>query len=269
METNSGNTQELADRTLNQLIAAVEAGESEQLKAYLATVARFHRYSISNSLLIMAQFPGASRVAGYRTWQRLGRQVRRGSKAIRIFAPVIRRARRDDDEDEVAVAFRTVGVFDISQTDGTPLPQPTEPKGDPGEHIQGLKHFVAGRGISLEYSDSLGAAEGVCRGSSIVLRQGLSPAAEFSVLAHELAHALMHQGKASRGMSQTVRETEAEAVAFVVCQAIGLNDNGSAADYIQLYQGKKETLVASLERIRMAASTIIRAILPEEHMAAA
>jgi hypothetical protein len=108
----------------------------------------------------------------------------------------------------------------------------------------------------------------VCRGGSIVLRRGLSPAAEFSVLAHELAHVLLHREKASITRSRTVLETEAEAVAFVVCQAVGLDDNRSSSDYIQFYQGKKETLVASLERIRGVATTIIRAIRPEGRQAA-
>ena len=269
VETNSGDTKELATRALDRLIAAVEAGQSEQLKAYLAMLARFHSYSLSNSLLIMAQFPQAAHVAGYRTWQKLDRQVRRGSKAIKILAPIMKRNRRAADEEKTVVAFRTVSVFDVSQTDGRPLPEPALVQGNPGRHVQALKDFVARRNVGLEYSDSLGSAEGVCLGGSIVLRRGLPPAAEFSVLAHELAHVLLHGGKASPAMSRTVRETEAEAVAFVVCRAVGLDDNSSASDYIQLYRGRKETLVASLERIRSVATMIIRAILPEERQAAA
>lgn len=269
IDTSSGDTKELATRALDRLIAAVEAGQSEQLKAYLAMLARFHRYSVSNLLLIMAQFPRAAQVAGYRTWQRLSRQVRRGSKAIRILAPIVKRTLRDADDEESVLAFRTVSVFDVSQTDGKPLPEPAQIRGNPGRHVQVLKDFVASRSITLAYSDSLGSAEGVARGASIVLRRGLAPAAEFSVLAHELAHVLLHREKVPLAISRTVRETEAEAVAFVVCQAVGLDDNCSASDYIQLYQGRKETLVASLERIRGVATTIIGAILPEERQMAA
>ena len=174
IETSSGDTKELATRALDRLIAAVEAGQSEQLKVYLAMLARFHRYSVSNLLLIMAQFPRAAHVAGYRTWQRLSRQVRRGSKAIRILAPIVRRTLRDADEDETILAFRTVSVFDISQTDGKPLPEPAQVRGDPGTHVQALKDFVANQSITLEYSDALGSAEGVARGASIVLRRGVA-----------------------------------------------------------------------------------------------
>jgi len=83
---NGSKTQELARQALGQLADELEAGHSERLKAYLAAMGRFRAYSPTNVLLICMQFPQASRVAGYRTWQRLGRQVRRGAKAIRILA---------------------------------------------------------------------------------------------------------------------------------------------------------------------------------------
>lgn len=247
---------------LDELIAAVQAGKSEGLREYLAQMAKFHRYSVTNHFLILAQHPQATRVAGYRTWKKLGRQVRRGSKSIRILAPILKRK----TDEEALAGFRTVGVFDISQTDGKSLANFTRPQGDPGPHIDRLKRFVAAQGIRLKHSDSLGGAEGVSRGGEIILRVGLPPAEEFSVLAHELAHELLHR---SPGQNRLVRETEAEATAFVVCQAVGLDAKDAASDYIQLYRGDKETLLASLQRIRRAANLILRAVLPEEHEAAA
>ena len=256
---------------VDELIAAVEAGQSQQLKEYLAMLATFHRYSVSNLFLIMAQCPHASQVAGYRTWQGMGRQVRRGSKAIRVLAPVVRKKIEEDDEQEqVVVAFRTVNVFDVSQTKGEPLAELPHVQGNPGRQTCRLKRFVASRGIKFRYSDALGGAEGVSRGGAIVLRPTLAPAEEFSVLAHELAHEFLHHDrKGARPQSKKVRETEAEAVAFVVCQAVGLEVGSAASDYIQLYQGKRETLLASLERIRRAATVIIRGIGPEERQAVA
>ena len=94
------HVRKMATEAIDQLVAAVEAGHSQQLREYLAKLGRFHRYSIGNLFLIMAQYPSAHRVAGYRTWQSLGRQVKRGSKAIRILAPIVRRKAQDDDEDE-------------------------------------------------------------------------------------------------------------------------------------------------------------------------
>ena len=261
----------MSARAVDELIAAVEAGQSRQLKEYLAMLARLHRYSVSNLFLIIAQCPHASQVAGYRTWQGMGRQVRRGSRAIRILAPVVRKTIEEDEgQEQVVMAFRTVNVFDVSQTKGEPLASFPHVQGAPGRHTGRLKGFVASRGIELRYSDSLGGAEGVSRGGAIMLRPGLSPAAEFSVLAHELAHEFLHHdGKGTKPQSKTVRETEAEAVAFVVCQAVGLEVGSAASDYIQLYQGKRETLLASLERIQRAAAVIIRGIGLEEHQAVA
>src|SRR5690606_37572085 len=94
----------------------------------------------------------------------------------------------------------------------------------------------------------------------ISVRADLEPAIEFSVLAHELAHELLHRGE-DRPASKTVRETEAEAVAFVICQAIGLETRAAASDYIQLFDGKAETLAASLDRIQRTAVGIIAALL--------
>ena len=120
---------------------------------------------------------------------------------------------------------------------------------------------MASQGITIEDSNQLGGAEGMCCGKRIILKSGLLPAEEFSVLVHELAHATMHQGN-NTPASKTVRETEAEAVAFVVGQAVGL-ECSSSCDYIQLYDGKVDTLMVSLERIQKTATAIIRAILED------
>jgi hypothetical protein len=110
-------------------------------------------------------------------------------------------------------------------------------------------------------------ADGVSRGGRISIRPGLAPAQEFSVIVHELAHELLHRGE-DRPQSKTVRETEAEAVAFVVCQAIGLETGTAASDYIQLYDGKTDTLAASLNRIQYIASEIIMSITFNEEVQA-
>ena len=262
---NGSKTQELARQALGLLVNELEAGHSERLKAYLAMMGRLRAYSPTNVLLICMQCPQAAHVAGYRTWQRLGRQVRRGAKAIRILAPIVRRARSEDKEDTPrVVAFKAACVFDVSQTDGEPLPEFARVNGDPGRHLERLKDLVAGRGIALDYSDTIGGADGLSTCGRIVVKSGLEPAEEFSVLAHELAHVMIHHGGEAMPESRKVRETEAEAVAFVVCQAVGLDTNSAASDYIQLYQGDRDTLVASLERIQRTAATIVDGILADE-----
>src|SRR3954464_9143746 len=115
--------------SLLQLERSVEAiQDSDTFRAYLTAQARFHNYSWGNVLLILGQRPDASRVAGYRTWQSLGRQVRRGEKAIRIIAPAYyKKKERDEqtgeDTERQVTFFRGVSVFDVSQTDGAPLPE--------------------------------------------------------------------------------------------------------------------------------------------------
>ena len=276
----AGELKKMVEGSLDELADAVEQGKSEKLKRYLAMLARFHRYSLGNVLLIGWQRPDATRVAGFHAWKKLGRRVKRGEKGIRILAPVVRRRRQreedeqqnegpsqDAEEDEATeevAAFRSVCVFDVAQTDGRPLPEFARPEGEPGEHAERLKQFIASQGIELAFSERTGGAEGYSAGGRIVVRQGLKPVEEFSVLAHELAHEILHQNDAAREQSRTVRETEAEAVAFVVCQAVGLEARSSATDYIHLYDGDKKTLMASLGRIRATAVEIIAGITQQE-----
>lgn len=155
--------------------------------------------------------------------------------------------------------FRGVYVFDIAQTDGEPLPEHATVAGDPSHNLERLKAHIAELGIALDHDDLPPGTDGVSRGKRISVRPDLEPANEFAVLVHELAHELLHRGE-DRPKSKTVRETEAEAVAFVVCQAVGLETGTAASDYIQLYQGNAETLAASLERIQHVASGVISAL---------
>jgi hypothetical protein len=161
----------------------------------------------------------------------------------------------------VAVAFKTAYVFDISQTDGKSLPEFARVDGDPGYYKTGLKEYISRLGIRIEYNDSIGLAEGVSCGGTIKLKNGLSTADEFSVLVHELTHEIFRENKDNMPKDKKVRETEAEAVAFVVCHGIGLNVNSASSDYIQLYNGDKETLMESLGRIQRTAAEILGAIM--------
>ncbi|MCK4340432.1 MAG: DUF1738 domain-containing protein [Phycisphaerae bacterium] len=250
-------------QAMDELMAAVETGHSARLTAYLSMMARFHQYSLGNVLLIGLQCPQASRVGGYHAWKQLGRRVRKGERGIRILVPVVHR-RKSDDEDAVrVVAFRTACVFDVSQTEGKPLPELGRVGGDPGTFAGRLKALVADHGIELEYMDLAAGVDGWSSGGRIGIRHGLSRAEEFSVLVHEFAHELLHRSKADRG-ARAVRETEAEAVAFVVCEAIGLDTNTAAADYIHLYDGNRDTLLTSLGRIQRTASTIIAGLTTRE-----
>jgi antirestriction protein ArdC len=255
---------QVTDKALEQLINALEQGQSATLTRYLTAMARFHRYSFNNVMLIHTQREDASHVAGFHAWRKLGRFVRKGEKGILILAPMVFKHADAEaaktDEEKAIVRFKAAYVFDVSQTDGEPLAEFATVQGDPAGHLERLKQFVSGRGISLEYSASIAPARGVSRGGSIALLPNLSLADEFAVLAHEIAHELLHRGERRTSTSKTVRETEAEAVAFVICHSIGLETGTAASDYIQLYSGDRETLAASLEFIQQTACEIITAI---------
>jgi len=118
---------EITEKASQQLVAALNAGPSDALASYLKAIARFHRYSLHNVLLITLQKPNASHVAGFRTWNQLGRFVKKGEKGILILAPMLRRKPDTADDSStdpsIIMGFRTAYVFDISQTDGRDLPQ--------------------------------------------------------------------------------------------------------------------------------------------------
>lgn len=253
-----------ADQALNRLAEALAAGQSESLTKFLAAMGKFHRYSFHNVMLILLQRPDASNVAGFQTWKSLGRFVRKGEKGIAIIAPMFI-AKQDADsktgEDSV-VRFRAVHVFDESQTDGEPLPDVNRVSGDPGTHLDRLRHVIRERGIGLSY-ESLASADGLSRGGTIVVKEGLTPAEDFAVLAHELAHEILHHGSEAVRGPKVVMETEAEAVSFVVTSAVGISTGTAAVDYIQLYSGDAKTLGQSLDRIQKAATAILTAILDD------
>ncbi len=259
---------ELIAAAADRLMDALEAGKSEQLREYLAVMGRFHRYSVNNQLAIFTQRSDATHVAGYRTWQSLGRQVKKGERGIRILAPIMLHRRvplvgETAEEEDEPIAFKPAVIFDISQTEGKALPEPAQVHGEPAEYLDRLKRHLQASGMTLEFSDHTGTALGWCCGNRIVVRTGLSPAEEFAVLVHELAHAQLHRAGVERGNTQT-REGEAEAVACVVCFAIGLDVVTSSSDYLLSYRVDRKMLMASLERIHGVASQVIGAIMHQE-----
>jgi hypothetical protein len=269
----------LAEEAINRLAAELEAGKSEALQNYLNTMGRFHNYSWGNVLLINSQRPTATRVAGYHKWRDLGRYVKTGEKGIMIFAPMLTKQRDNSPtppgldkaatkKDDVfrLTGFRTAFVFDVEQTEGKPLPEFAKTTGDPREFTDKLKALVAKQGISLEYDKSIAPAQGVSSGHKIQLMPDMQPAEEFSVLAHELAHELLHHKNDGGRLPKVFEETQAEAVAYVVCRGVGLETNSAAADYIALYTGDKKTLGQSLSAIQETSSRILEEILPVERL---
>ena len=263
--------QEIVAANIKLLIEQLEAGHSEALTNYLTAMSRFHSYSFGNVLEIARQMPSARRVAGFWTWKNLGRSVKAGQKGIRILAPIVGVRRKKDADasqditkqnERVLLGFRNAYVFDVSQTDGLELPALNEVTGDPGENIDRLAAFVKSKGIQLVYNANIAPALGMSYGGCIAILPGQSKAETFATLVHETAHELLHRSERRTVTTKTVRETEAEAVAFVVGKAVGLVNEEASASYIQLYKGNASLLAESLEVIQQTASIILAALEP-------
>jgi len=267
---NTEQAKQLSESALDCLMTALEQGQSAMLKQYLAVMSRFRRYSWGNILLIYSQRPEATHVGGYHFWLTLGRHVRKGEKGIVILAPMVGRKRDADDEqmeenEKTRVfGFKACHIWDVTQTDGTDLPQFATVTGDPQDYLKRLIEFVGGQNIALEYDARIAPAKGMSSGGKITLLPDLSPAEHLAVLAHEVAHEILHRGDRRTKTTHTVRETEAEAVAFVVASAIGLDVNTASSDYVQLHGGDKATLAESLAVIQQTAAAILQAIEPGE-----
>jgi antirestriction protein ArdC len=276
--TRNKNNQELVKSSIDALIEALEAGHSEALSAYLTAMSQFHTYSFQNILLIASQRPTATKVAGIRSWNELGRRVKRGEKGIMIFAPMIgyRRKASDADQNQESdartdkpeprlVGFRAVYVFDVDQTEGAELPALGSTfAGEVGDKLDKLAEFTTAQGIKLEYSDKIEPARGMSYGGLIRILPDLEPSETLATLVHELAHEMLHRAERRILTTKVVRETEAEAVAFVVCHALGLETGTGSADYIQLYHGDANLLKESLEVVQRTASVILGALSPED-----
>jgi len=265
----SRTAKEVIAANVQSLIEQLEAGHSDALTAYLNAMSRFHNYSLGNILEIARQRPDATRVAGFWKWKELGRSVTKGEKGIRILAPIlsVRRKKREEAEKDITkqnkavlVGFRSAYVFDVSQTEGAELPEMRGISGDVGGNRDRLIAFIEQQGIELAFTERIAPALGMSYGGRIAILPSQSKAEEFSTLVHELAHEMLHKAERRTATTKTVRETEAEAIAFVIGKAVGLETGSASADYIQLYHGNASLLAESLEVIQQTSAVILAAL---------
>lgn len=248
-----------------QLERAVEAlSESDGWRAWIRTRAAFHQYSLGNTMLIAMQRPEASRVAGYRTWQKLGRQVRHGERGITILAPGSYKVKDDagDETGETGLYFRAVKVFDLAQTEGEPLPEvPRSPiTGDShAEYLPRLESFAASIGYSVEYSATGTSARGYCDAVArrIVVEAGHPANARVRTLLHELAHAL---GVGYDEHGRAVAEVIVESAGHVAAGSVGLDTSGEAVGYVAGWaDGEADTLREHAAKVDEIAGALERA----------
>ncbi|MCZ6653908.1 MAG: ArdC-like ssDNA-binding domain-containing protein [Planctomycetota bacterium] len=250
------------DDRLEQLAKAVDdVRASELFRQYLDVQARFHKYSWHNTMLIVSQKPDAERVAGFKTWQTIGRHVRKGERGIMIFAPRPWKHTDTDGNDieRQGVSFRPVYVFDVSQTDGDPLPEVEIPDVQTAADtlLASLERVASKRGIAINYTSLDAGFYGVSKGGTIDLATGHATGQQAKTLAHELAHEAMHKQNRPDGLTRTVAELEAESVAYVVASHFGLDVEVRASRYIAQWNGDGKALRESLARIATTARDII------------
>ncbi len=254
------NTKSLLDRGIEQLLRGLKQGTSQRLEEYLAFIARFHRYSVNNQMLIYIQCPQATFVAGYRTWKEMGYQVARGQKGIRILAPQPhKRINQETGQEEEAISFTTVSVFDVSQLANLaerPLPAFFGPLPDDQQELyEKLAQAVRADGISLAEGWT-GPAQGYSTGKNIVLRRGLDSQNRLHTLIHEYAHELLHSEGEGKKQPRQTKECHAEAIAFIVAHRFGMY-NPYSADYLHNWGTTPQELISELEIVRSTAAYII------------
>ncbi|MCL5973324.1 MAG: ArdC-like ssDNA-binding domain-containing protein [Actinobacteria bacterium] len=240
---------------LDQLTLGIaELGTSSAWQNYLSGQARFHTYSPKNVMLIALQRPDATRVAGFHAWTQLGRSVKRGEKAIYIVAPLVYRDKDQDTDPEIR-GFRWVPVFDLSQTEGDELPVAAHKLigTDPTQWFDRLRVVANTHGFQVSHQGLPSEINGLCRHSTreILISPANSALHQVKTLAHELAHAILHEGETDRPRA----ELEAESVAFVVCGALGIDASGYSLGYVTSWAGGSE---AAIGAIRQAAGRIQR-----------
>lgn len=256
------STTDALDR-LREGIAALTT--SDQWLRWLTAQRRFHKYSFNNTLLIAMQRPDATQVAGFRTWLRLRRHVRKGEKGIVIIAPVANRIRVEDENgDEHVMAgtargFRAAYVFDIAQTDGEELPAvPVERlEADAPEIVYTqLREVAASIGYTVEEDYLDGSRNGDCNFADHHIRVEVrnAPAQQVKTLTHELAHAILH-GEGFGG-TREIAELEAESVAFLVCDGLEIDSSSYSFGYVASWAGGGKEAV---EAIGASGQRIVRA----------
>ena len=259
-----------------------ECVNKDTFKAYLKAMSLFHNYSFNNSVLIAMQCPHATKVAGYMTWKKLGRHVKKGAKGIRIFVPVSRKKKEEEKDEEDArrktgtsmddgkrkagtdmgTYFMPSTVFDISHTEGVVLPDICTPlSGNIQGNIYGgdnlLKALYVISPVDVSFEEIEGSAKGYYskQRNKIVIKEDMSEVQTFKTMVHEIAHAIMHSDTEK---PRDVKEVEAEATAFIVCSHFGVDTSEYSFEYLASWGGQDAKLVkASFEEIKKTASNII------------
>lgn len=245
-----------------------EVFSSGRLEEFLRFQAQFHRYSFGNALLIYTQKPDATYVAGYKTWQKLGRYVKKGEHGIMIFAPCQRKETIKDEETgaetEIVrlVAFRPAYVFDVSQTEGKPLPEfakRVESNTPTGEELYAALLSVSPVPVKVEdLLQGAGCYNFATR--SITIAHWVVGDDRAKVLLHEIAHALTEMAPPKDETDRIRSEVIAEGAAFIVATYFGINLGLYSFDYLASWAGKPEEVLKWGNEMQRVACRLIEMV---------
>ncbi|MFR1834415.1 MAG: ArdC-like ssDNA-binding domain-containing protein [Lachnospiraceae bacterium] len=256
--------------------------ESERYREYLSVMGRFHSYSMNNTLLILEQKPDASYVASYNTWKSLGRNVKKGEHGIQIFAPCVRKKMEDveiwdpktgmprrtadgqvmKEQKEVSYTyFHPATIFDISQTEGKPLPElTTELQGQVPEYERFFDALEKASPVPIRFDEWSSRRKGYYDliKQEIVIKAGMSEPQNIKTAVHEMAHSILHKDR-NHVKDSVSMEIEAESVAYVVCQHYGLDTSEYSFGYLAGWSSSETMpeLKASLQRIQQTSHDLI------------
>ncbi len=263
--------------------AISELATADRWREFLEVSRRFHQYSLNNQLLISMQKPDATRVAGFHKWKEFGRSVNKGERAIWIYAPMLKRVVVEDEngkqtKEERLIGYKVVPVFDVSSTNGAPLPEPplvpftrSEGRAPEGMH-EDLRAQVEAHGYTLVYTD-LGEGDHIPDGSTdpvsktVMINTCYSDAHQAKTLAHELAHIeLGHLERTAdyhtrAGGQRSTMEVEAESVSYVVSRRYGMDAPSFSFAYIDGWaQGDSEKVRRTADAVVKASDRILSRI---------
>ena len=272
---------EVKDRKIDEVLKRLKEGvdgiqQSEYFRTFLLTMSKFHDYSIGNLILIMLQKPDATRVAGFSTWKDLYRWVKKGEKGIAILAPCMppkekrTEPSREEDEEEKEketeirpLYFKVVYVFDVSQTEGKPLPEFEVPSltGKANEGLfSNVINLAVVQGVDVSFEsrpDQDPDIKGYYTGKTIWVRPEESRAQQLKTLLHEVAH---YYSEGVFRIPRSYAETIAESVAFTIGAHFGFDTGIRSFPYVALWAKDKKTLEENLASIRKVSAKIIVAL---------
>ena len=290
---NAEEAKEYREKQMNDATKQLEEGlksilSSENYKAWLITAAMFPNYSINNQVMIMMQNPHATNVCSFSTWKKLERNVNKGAKGIKIFAPnpftVYRTVKKKDEngnyiKDEngafltekvpqKVMGYKIVTVFDISDTNGKELPEMkvNELKGDVDHYPELLQALISVSPVPVEFAAVNGDAKGYFSHTErrIVVREGMDELQSIKTLVHEIGHSLTHSDISNAGLEnnekkRNYKEIQAESIAYIVCRNLGLDTSDYSFPYIAGWNEAvdMDSFKESLDSIKKTAAYII------------